>query len=275
MIQEQQRKADDFATLHAGPETFVIPNPWDIGTTKILTGMGFKALATTSAGYAFSRGHMDGVVGRDEMLAHAGELVAATPLPVSADLENGYADSPDGVAETIRLAAGTGLVGASIEDFTGDRDAPIYEIGLAVERIEAAVAAAREQSFPFALTARAENFIRGRPDLDDTLKRLTAFEAAGADVLYAPGLRSLEDIRTVCQAVRKPVNVVMGLTGSDMTTAQLAEAGVRRISLGGALARAALGAFMKAAREIQAGDYSFIDNAAAFADISAHMRAQE
>jgi 2-methylisocitrate lyase-like PEP mutase family enzyme len=275
MNQEQQRKGEDFAALHAGPDAFVIPNPWDIGTTKILTGMGFRALATTSAGYAFSRGHMDGVVGRDEMLAHAAELVAATPLPVSADLENGYADGPDAVAETIRLAAGTGLVGASIEDFTGDRDAPIYEIGLAVERIEAAVAAAREQSFPFALTARAENFIRGRPDLDDTLKRLTAFEAAGADVLYAPGLRSLEDIRTVCQAVKRPVNVVMGLTGSDMTTAQLAEAGVRRISLGGVLARAALGAFMDAAKEIQSGNYSFIDNAASFADISAHMRAQD
>ncbi|NQV61283.1 MAG: isocitrate lyase/phosphoenolpyruvate mutase family protein [Alphaproteobacteria bacterium] len=261
--------------MHAGPEAFVIPNPWDIGTTKILTGMGFKALATTSAGYAFSRGHVDGVVGRDEMLAHAAEIVAATPLPVSADLENGYDDSPEGVNTTIRLAAGIGLVGASIEDFTGDRNAPIYEIGLAVERIEAAVAAAREQDFPFALTARSENFIRGRPDLDDTLKRLIAFEAAGADVLYAPGLPNLEAIRTVCQAVSKPVNVVMGLVGSDMTTAQLAEAGVRRISLGGVLARTALGAFMEAAREIQAGHYSFIDNAASFADISAHMRAQD
>ncbi|MBC8239228.1 MAG: isocitrate lyase/phosphoenolpyruvate mutase family protein [Alphaproteobacteria bacterium] len=272
---EQHRKAEAFATLHAGPEAFVIPNPWDIGTTKILTGMGFKALATTSAGYAFSRGHVDGVVGRDEMLAHAAEIVAATPLPVSADLENGYDDSPEGVATTIRLAAGIGLVGASIEDFTGDRNAPIYEIGLAVERIEAAVAAAREQDFPFALTARAENFIRGRPDLDDTLKRLAAFEAAGADVLYAPGLPDLAAIRTVCQAVSKPVNVVMGLVGSEMTTAQLAEAGVRRISLGGVLARTALGAFMDAAREIQAGNYTFIDNAASFADISAHMRARD
>ncbi len=275
MSQEQHRKAAAFAALHAGRQAFVIPNPWDLGTTKILTGMGFKALATTSAGYAFSRGHMDGVVGRDEMLAHAAEIVGATPLPVSADLENGYDDGPDGVAETIRLAAGIGLVGASIEDFTGDREAPIYDLNLAVERIEAAVAAAREQDFPFALTARAENFIRGRPDLDDTLKRLTAFEAAGADVLYAPGLRSLEDIRTVCQAVNKPVNVVMGLTGSDMTTAQLTEAGVRRISLGGVLARTALGALMDAAKEMQAGNYTFIDKAASFADISAHMGAQD
>ncbi|MDA1101486.1 MAG: isocitrate lyase/phosphoenolpyruvate mutase family protein [Proteobacteria bacterium] len=275
MSQNQHGKAKTFAALHAGPECFVIPNPWDIGTTKILTSMGFKALATTSAGYAFSRGHLDGVVGRDEMLAHAAEIVAATPLPVSADLENGYGDAPEAVAETIRLAAGTGLVGASIEDFTGDRDAPIYEFGLALERIEAAVAAAREQDFPFALTARAENFIRGRPDLDDTIKRLAAFEAAGADVLYAPGLPSLEAIRTVCQAVSKPVNVVMGLTGGGMTTAQLAEAGVRRISLGAVLARTALGAFMDAAREIQDGGYTFIDNAASFANISAHMRSQD
>ena len=272
MSQNQHEKAQAFAALHAGPETFVIPNPWDIGSARILTGMGFKALATTSAGYAFSRGCRDGVVGRDEMLAHAAELVAATPLPISADLENGYGDSPEAAAETIRRAAGTGLVGASIEDYTIDPEPRIYDFNLAVDRIEAAVAAARAQDFPFALTARAENFIRGRRDLDDTIKRLQAFEAAGADVLYAPGLPDLDAIRTVCQAVGKPVNVVMGLSGSDMTTAQLAEAGVRRISLGGALARTALGAFMDAAREIQAGGYTFIDNAASFADISTHMR---
>ncbi len=275
MSQIQHDKANVFAALHAGPDTFVIPNPWDIGTTKILTNMGFKALATTSAGYAFSRGHMDGVVGRDEMLAHATEIVAATALPVSADLENGYGDTPDAVAETIRLAAGTGLVGASIEDYSPAGAGMIYDFGLAVERIEAAVAAARAQKFPFALTARAENFIRGRPDLDDTVKRLKAFEAAGADVLYAPGLPDLEAIRTVCQAVSRPVNVVMGLVGSDMTTAQLAEAGVRRISLGAVLARTALGAFMAAAKEIQAGNYTFIDNAASFPDIAAHMRGQD
>ena len=275
MSQDQHQKAETFAALHAGPETFVIPNPWDIGSAKILSGMGFKALATTSAGYAFSRGCLDGVIGRDEMLAHAAEIVAATPLPVSADLENGYGDDPEAAAQTIRLAAGTGLVGASIEDCTGDRAAPIYEFELSVARIEAAVAAAREQDFPFALTARAENFIRGRPDLDDTIKRLQAYEAVGADVLYAPGLPNLEDIRTVCQAVSKPVNVVMGLSGSDMTTAQLAEAGVRRISLGGVLARAALGTLMDAAREIQAGSYTFIDNAASFPDIARHMRGKE
>ena len=272
MGQDQHGKAETFAALHAGPETFVIPNPWDLGSTRILTGMGFKALATTSVGYAFSRGRLDSAISRDEMLAHAAEIVAATPLPVSADLENGYGDAPEDAGETIRLAAGTGLVGASIEDFSGGRDGSIYDFGLAVERVEAAVAAAREQDFPFALTARAENFIRGRPDLDDTLKRLAAFEAAGADVLYAPGLPDLDAIRTVCQAVGKPVNVVMGLVGGDMTTAQLADAGVRRISLGGALARAALGAFMAAAEEIQAGGYTFIDNTAPSADIAVHMR---
>ena len=273
MSQDQNSKGETFAALHAGPETFVIPNPWDIGSTQILTGMGFKALATISAGYAFSQGRLDSAIGRDEMLAHAADIVAATHLPVSADLENGYGDAPEDAGETIRLAAGTGLVGASIEDFSAGGDVGIYEFSLAVERIEAAVVAAREQDFPFALTARAENFIRGRPDLDDTIKRLVAFEAAGADVLYAPGLPNLDAIRTVCQAVSKPVNVVMGLAGSDMTTAQLADSGVRRIpSLGAALARAALGAFMAAAEEIQAGSYTFIDSAASFADISAYMR---
>jgi len=272
MNQEQLDKAKTFASLHAGPEIFVIPNPWDIGTTQILTGMGFKALATTSAGYAFSRGCTDGIIGRDEMLAHAAEIVAATGLPVSADLEDGYGDTPEAAAETIRLAAGTGLVGASIEDYS---NSAIVDFGLAVEKVEAAVAAARAQDFPFALTARSENFIRGNPDLDDTIRRLQAFEAAGADVLYAPGLPSLEAVRTVCQSVGKPVNVVMGLTGSGMTTAQLAAVGVRRISLGGDLARAALGAFMAAAAEIQAGSYNFVDDAASFAKISQYMKRPE
>jgi 2-methylisocitrate lyase-like PEP mutase family enzyme len=269
MSHDQRAKAEALAALHAGPDPFVMPNPWDIGSTRILTDMGFKALATTSAGYAFSRGHRDGAIGRHEMLAHAAEIVAATPLPVSADLENGFGDAPEAAAETIRLAADTGLVGGSIEDFSGGA---IYDIGLAVDRIEAAVAAAREQDFPFALTARAENFIRGRPDLDDTIARLVAFEAAGADVLYAPGLPDLDAIRTVCQAVAKPVNVVMGITGHDMTMAQLAAAGVRRISLGSTLARAALGAFIAAAEEIQTGTFSFAHNAASSAAIAAHMR---
>ncbi len=272
MSQEQLDKAKTFASLHAGPETFVIPNPWDIGTTQILTGMGFKALATTSAGYAFSRGYTDGIIGRDEMLAHAAEIVAATHLPISADLEDCYGNIPEEAAETIRLAAGTGLVGASIEDCT---DGAIIDFNLAVEKVEAAAAAAQAQDFPFALTARSENFIRGNPDLDDTIRRLQAFEAAGADVLYAPGLPSLEAIRTICQSVGRPVNVVMGLTGGTMSTAQLADAGVRRISLGGVLARAALGAFIAAAEEIQAGSYTFVDNAASFGKISQHMKRPE
>ena len=272
MSQEQLDKAKTFASLHAGPETFVIPNPWDIGTTQILTGMGFKALATTSAGYAFSRGCTDGIIGRDEMLAHAAEIVAATHLPISADLEDCYGNIPEEAAETIRLAAGTGLVGASIEDCT---DGAIIDFNLAVEKVEAAAAAAQAQDFPFALTARSENFIRGNPDLDDTIRRLQAFEAAGADVLYAPGLPSLEAIRTICQSVGRPVNVVMGLTGGTMSTAQLADAGVRRISLGGVLARAALGAFIAAAEEIQAGSYTFVDNAASFGKMSQHMKRPE
>ena len=272
MSQVQHGKAEAFAALHAGPEIFVIPNPWDIGSAQILTAMGFKALATTSAGYAFSRGRLDGAVSRDQMLAHVAEIVAATPLPVSADLEDGYGDAPGDVGETIQLAAAMGVVGASIEDFSSGKDGNIYDFNFSVERVEAAVAAAQAQDFPFALTARAENFIRGRRDLDDTIKRLVAFEFAGADVLYAPGLPDLSAIRAVCQAVSKPVNVVMGLPGDNMTTAQLTDAGVRRISLGSALARTALGAFMAAAREIQAGSYTFSDNAASFAEISAHMR---
>ena len=272
MSQVQHGKAEAFAAPHAGPEIFVIPNPWDIGSAQILTAMGFKALATTSAGYAFSRGRLDGAVSRDQMLAHVAEIVAATPLPVSADLEDGYGDAPEDVGETIQLAAATGLVGASIEDFFSGKDSNIYDFNFSVERVEAAVAAAQAQDFPFALKARAENFIRGRRDLDDTIKRLVAFESAGAEFLYAPGLPDLSAIRAVCQAVSKPVNVVMGLPGGNMTTAQLTDAGVRRISLGSALARTALGAFMAAAREIQAGSYTFSDNAASFAEISAHMR---
>jgi len=275
MNQTQINKADAFAALHKGPGAFVIPNPWDIGSTRILTGMGFKALATTSAGYAFSQGRLDGVIGRDEMLAHVAEIVAATDLPVTADLENGYGDSPEAAAETIRLAAATGLAGGSIEDYSPHDGGTIYDISLATERVAAAVETARSSEIPFLLTARAENFIRGNRDLDDTIERLQAFEAAGADVLYAPGLPGLEAIRTVCRAVGKPVNVVMGLSGNTITTAQLDDAGVRRISLGATLARAALGGFMAAAREIQTGSYTFLDKAASFAEFGGYMRGKE
>jgi 2-methylisocitrate lyase-like PEP mutase family enzyme len=259
--------------LHERPGAFVIPNPWDVGTARILAGLGFEALATTSAGMAFALGRRDGAVSRDDALAHARTIVGATALPVSADLENGFGAAPETVAETIRLAAGTGLVGGSIEDATGDPDRPIYDRSLAVERIAAAAEAARGLPFPFTLTARAENFLHGRPDLDDTIGRLQAFESAGADVLYAPGLRDLGMIRTVCAAVGRPVNVIMGLAGAPFSVDQLAAAGVRRISLGSALARAALGAFLRAAREIgEQGTFGFADNAATFGDLDPFMQ---
>jgi 2-methylisocitrate lyase-like PEP mutase family enzyme len=269
----QSDRAHAFRALHERSGAFVIPNPWDVGSARILAGLGFEALATTSAGMAFSLGHRDGAVGRDEALAHARTIVSATALPVSADLENGFGDAPETVAETIRLAAGTGLVGGSIEDATGDPGRPIYDLSLAVDRVRAAVEAARSLPFPFTLTARAENFLHGRPDLDDTVRRLQAFEAAGADVLYAPGLRDLDAIRTVCRAVARPVNVIMGLAGAAFTVDELAAAGVRRISLGSALSRVALGAFLRAAREIkQHGTCTFADGAATFAEIERFMQ---
>jgi 2-methylisocitrate lyase-like PEP mutase family enzyme len=273
MAGSQSDRAETFRALHERPGAFVIPNPWDVGTARILAGLGFEALATTSAGMAFALGRRDGAVSRDDALAHARTIVSATALPVSADLENGFGDAPETVAETIRLAAGTGLVGGSIEDATGEPDRPIYDRSLAVERIAAAVEAARAMPFPFTLTARAENFLHGRPDLDDTIERLRAFEAAGADVLYAPGLRDLGMIRTVCAAVGRPVNVIMGLAGAPFSVDDLAAAGVRRISVGSALSRAALGTFLRAAREIQEhGTFTFAEGAASFAEIEAFMQ---
>jgi 2-methylisocitrate lyase-like PEP mutase family enzyme len=273
MAPTQIQRAQAFRALHERPGAFVIPNPWDVGSARILAGLGFEALATTSAGMAFALGRRDGAVSREDALAHARAIVGATPLPVSADLENGFSDAPETVAETIRLAAGTGLVGGSIEDASGDPDRPIYDVPLAIERVSAAVEAARSLPFPFTLTARAENFLHGRPDLDDTIRRLQAFEAAGADVLYAPGLRDLGAIRTVCQAVGKPVNVIMGIAGAAFTVDELAACGVRRISLGSALSRVALGAILRAAREIkERGTFSFADGAASFADLEPFMR---
>jgi 2-methylisocitrate lyase-like PEP mutase family enzyme len=275
MAPSQSDKARAFRALHERPGAFVMPNPWDVGTARILGGLGFEALATTSAGLAFALGRRDGegAVSRDEALAHARTIVSATPLPVSADLENGFGDAPKAAAKTIRLAADAGLVGASIEDTTTDPDRPIYDASLAAERISAAAEAARALPFPFTLTARAENFLHGRPDLDDTMRRLQAFEAAGADVLYAPGLRDLAMIRTVCAAVGKPVNVVMGLAGASFLVDDLAAAGVRRISLGSALARVALGAFLQAAREVkERGTFSFAESAASFAELDPFMQ---
>ena len=250
----------------------MIPNPWDAGTARILAALGFEALATTSAGLAFALGQQDGTVGRAAMLANAADIVAESSLPVSADLENGFGDAPREVAETIRFAAAAGLVGGSIEDATGNAGQPIYAFDHAVERIAAAVEAARALPFRFMLTARAENFLHGRPDLDDTIRRLQAFERAGADVLYAPGLPSMDAVRAVCAAVSRPVNVLAGGSGAATSVAALAEAGVKRISLGSALSRAALGGFIRAAREIKAsGTFGFAADAVPFAEVNGSM----
>ena len=277
-LDRQRDKAERFRALHARAGAFVIPNPWDAGSARILAALGFEALATTSAGLAFSLGRRDGeaALSREDIFANARAIVDATPLPVSADLEDGFGARPDDCAETIRQAAGAGLVGGSIEDTTADRRRPIHDAALAVERVAAAVEAARALPTPFLLTARAENFLHGVPDLDDTIRRLQAFEAAGADVLYAPGLPDLEAIRTVCSAVRRPVNVVMGLSGPRYSVAELAAAGVKRISVGGALARAALGALARAAEEMRAhGTFGWAADAMPFAEVSARMKGRE
>ena len=259
----QADKGRAFRQLHERSAAFIIPNPWDIGSARILEHIGFEALATTSMGYAFSLGKLDTTVGRDEMLAHIASLAGATSLPVNADLENGYGDDPRTVAETIRLAAAAGVVGGSIEDATGRTDDPIYAIDLAVERVRAAVAAARALPFPFTLTARAENYLHGRPDLEDTIRRLKAFEDAGAEVLYAPGLRSKDDIAAVVTSVQRPVNVLMGLQGVLLSAGELSAIGARRISVGSALYRTAMGAFLRAANEMHhQGTFEFAADAA-------------
>jgi 2-methylisocitrate lyase-like PEP mutase family enzyme len=276
MTADRKAKADAFYALHHGPKAFIIPNPWNAGSARLLAHLGFKALATTSMGYAFSIGQRDGTLTREQTFANAADLASATDLPVSADLENGFGDSPEEVAETIRLTAATGIVGGSIEDASGNPDAPIYDIGLAVERIEAAVAAAKALPYKFTLTARAENYLHGRPDLDDTIKRLQAFEKAGADVLYAPGLRSREDIARLVGALTRPVNVVMGLSGVQLSLDELSAIGVKRISVGSSLARAALGAFMRAAREMHdKGTFGYGADAAVPKEMTAIFRTFE
>ena len=249
----QAEKAATFRALHARPGAFIIPNPWDTGTARLLASLGFEALATTSLGVANSLGRPDGTgaVSRAEVLANCRTIADATDLPVNADLENGYADEPRAAAEILRLASEAGMVGGSIEDATGDPARPIYDFALAVERVQAAVEVARALPVPFLLTARAENLIHGRLDLDDTIRRLQAFEKAGADVLYAPGLRDLPTIRAVVSAVKKPVNVVMSHMDPAITAAELAAAGVKRISVGGSLSRLALAAFLRGAREMK------------------------
>lgn len=248
----QTEKAHAFRALHQRAAAFVIPNPWDVGSARILAHLGFEAIATTSAGFALSTGRPDGAVGRDDMIAHIADLAAATDLPLSADLENGYGDSPESAAEAIRLAAQAGAVGASIEDSTGDPARPIYDLAHAADRIRAAAEAARSLPFPFTLTARAENYLHDRPDLKDTIARLHAYQQAGADVLYAPGLTTREQITTVIAAINRPINVLIGLPGTAFTVADLSALGVRRLSTGSALYRAAITAFLKAAQEMQA-----------------------
>jgi len=273
-MRTQTEKGTDFRALHERDGAFIIPNPWDVGTARLLAYLGFEALATTSAGYSFSVGRRDNVTSRDEMMTHVGTIVSATDLPVSADLEHGFGDDPATVAETIRLAAATGLVGGSIEDYTQRAGDPIYPLDLAVERVRAAAEAARSLSFPFTLTARAENFLVGRPDLKDTIERLQAYQEAGADVLYAPGLSSREDIATVVRSVDRPVNVVMGLQGVQLSLAELSQIGVKRVSVGSALSRAALGAFLRAGREMrQHGTFTFAEDAVPYREISAMFEA--
>ena len=264
-MRTQAEKAAVFRELHARQRPFLIPNPWDRGSALILESMGFEALATTSLGLANMLGQSG--VTLKQVLDNCREISEATQLPVNADLENCFADDPREAAKAIRLACEHGAVGGSIEDSTEDAQKPIYDFNLAVERVQAAVEVARSLPVPFMLTARAENFLHGRRDMDDTIRRLQAFEAAGADVLYAPGLHSLEEIRTVTSALNKPFNLVMGFADPTITLEQLGAAGVRRVSIGGGLSRVALKAFMDAARQMQQGHFGFITEMASIKDL--------
>jgi 2-methylisocitrate lyase-like PEP mutase family enzyme len=262
MSQTQADKARLFQWLHQRKNPLLIPNPWDIGSALILAGLGFEALATSSAASAAALGRRDGRIARDEALAHSRSIVSAIDLPVSADLENGFGHEPSVVAQTILLAAETGLVGASIEDSTGNKDKRLYDIGQATERVAAAVEAARSLPFPFTLTARAENLLHGNTDLDDTIQRLVAYEKAGADVLFAPALPDLTAVRAVCDAVSKPVNFMVGIKGKSFTVAELTAAGVKRISFGASFHRAAMTALVNAAREAkEQGTFRYLDHA--------------
>jgi len=266
----QERKGWAFRELHQRASAFVIPNPWDVGSARLLAGLGFEALATTSAGYAFSIGKRDSKVGREAMIAHVATIAAATDLPVSADLENGFGDDPEYVAETIRMAAAAGASGGSIEDATGRAADPVYDEGLAVERIRAAVEVVRGLPTRFTLTARCENYLHGKPDLADTIRRLQAYQEAGADVLYAPGLTSHEEIVTLVKSVNRPVNVLVGFKGIELSVAEASTLGVRRLSVGSALARAAYGALLRGASEMrEQGTFAFGADAVSFSEISA------
>ena len=272
MTSSQLEKANRFRASHQEPGFFVIANAWDAGSARILSGLGFQALATSSGASAGVLGRRDGMVTRQEALDQACAIVAATDLPVSADLEKGFDDTPEGAAETIRLAAGVGLVGGSIEDFSGNPQQPLFDLNHAKERVAAAVEAARKLSFPFTLTARAENFLRGNPNLDDTIERLKAFEAVGADVLMAPGLPDLAAVRTVCSALSRPFNFMAGIKDRSFTTAELASAGVKRISLATSLYRAAMSGLVNAAREVKdQGTFGYVDAAMATPELNSYM----
>ena len=265
----QLEKARTIKALHEGPETFLIPNPWDVGSARVFESIGFKALATTSGGLAYALGKLDGGVTLDEKVAHCRALSEATQIPLTADLENGYSHDAEGVAQTIRRIAEAGAVGGSIEDWNGEE---IYDFSLAVERMEAAAEAARSLDIPFSLIGRCENLLRGRNDLDDTIRRLQAYEAAGADVLFAPALRTLEEVRTVVQEINKPLNVV-GVMIPGITIAELADAGVRRISIGAALAQAAYAALVEGAREMkQTGSFGWLSKLSPGNDIEPFLK---
>jgi len=266
----QAEKGQTFEALHHREQAFIIPNPWDIGTARVLAHLGFEALATTSMGYAFSLGHRDNTLTREQVIEHISDIVSATNLPVSADLENGFGDAPEAAAETIRLAAAAGVVGGSIEDATERPDAPIYEFAHAKARVEAAAEAARSLPFKFTFTARAENYLHGRPDIKDTIARLQAYQEAGADVLYAPGLATKDDIAAIISSVDRPVNVLMGLQGVQLSHSELSQMGVKRISVGSALARTALGAFVSAAREMrERGTFDYAKSAVTSKEMNA------
>ena len=266
----QEEKGRVFRALHERDRAFIIPNPWDVGSARLLALAGFEALATTSAGYAFSVGKTDNHVARDEMISHVASIAAATNLPVSADLENGYGDSPEHAAETIRLAGQAGACGGSIEDASGNAARPIYELAHAADRIRAAVETVRALPFVFTLTGRAENYLHGRADLKDTIKRLQAYQEAGANVLYAPGLTSKDDIAAVISSVDRPINVIAGLQNAPLTLADLSALGVKRVSIGSALSRAAFGAAIRAANEMcERGTFTFADQAISFRDLTA------
>jgi 2-methylisocitrate lyase-like PEP mutase family enzyme len=269
----QTEKANWFRVRHGAGGVLLIPNPWDAGSARMLEKLGFEALATSSAACAATLGRRDGRISRDEALAHARMMVEATDLPVSADLENGFANTPDGVAETVRLAAEAGLAGCSIEDSSGDKQEPQFELSLATDRIAAAVAAARKLPFAFTLTARAENYFRGKPDLDDTIKRLAAYEEAGADVLFAPALPDLAAVRAVCATIRKPVNFMVGMKGKSFSVPELTAAGVKRISFASSLYRAAMTGLLDAAREARdSGTFKYLDSTLTGAEMNAYWR---